>query len=321
MSKKVHYFNIFITKDGKRTTYKLNHIFDHLIYPLRDEMKLKICEGKTFALNNYILPSSTEGGEQGKRRTIAMADYKNKKPFQGKKGTADRKNINGDVLDVTRAVIFPSEYLLAVEYNHNGCKAKGISKYIERFLPEDSNLKCEIKQIQRDDILDKVLRSKHIQSVYVTLDTTITGTFDNFFDFKTDEKKKKTSIFTTLMEKSFDTSKQIDSSIAVFGFGEGRSRNRMVYKEIINFIDMIDLNNDAIKNLKVRYYDPDTNEKMEKDLKTDAYIEDTINEIEEIDVQADETIRDEIIAVYEKRGKEIKKKYKSYGDLINIDIG
>ncbi|MBC1521417.1 hypothetical protein HB912_07135 [Listeria aquatica] len=320
MAKKVHYFNIFITKEGKRTSYKLNHIFDKYINPLQDDKKLKICNGKPLALNNYILPSTNEGGKQGNRRTIAMADYRNKKPFQGKKGTADRKNIEGDVLDVTRAVIFPDEYLMVVEYNHTGCRAKGICEYIERFLPEEQDLKCEFKQIQRNDILDKVLNSTHIKSINVTLDTTVTGVVDNFFDYEAVEEREKTSMFAQLMKQSIDTSKQIDSSIAMFGFKEGRKRNKMAYKDIVKFISLIDLASEAVQSVQVKYIDPDTNKEMTKNLKTEAFIEDEINEIDEIGVLGDEFIRDEILNLYESKGKEIKSKYKDFGSLVNIDI-
>ncbi|MBK2004175.1 hypothetical protein JI641_14420 [Listeria ivanovii subsp. londoniensis] len=318
MAKKIHYYNIFVTKKGEKSTYKLNHIFDKFIYPLDEQMKLKNCKTKPISLNNYLMPDLGIGGREGNFRTMAFADYRDDKPYLGEKGTNKREEIEDDVFEVTRSVIFPDDYLIAVEYNHAGCKAGHVAEYIRRFLPTDQDLDIEIIQIQQNDMLNKVLRSNSIKEIMVTIDASIAGVLDGLYDFKAKEEEKKSPIFTQIVEDSVDTAKEIGASKAVFGFGQGRKKNVIKQKEIISFINLLDINNPSLINLTVTFIDPDTHEKIVKNLKTESFIEDEI--CEGSFTPGDENVRDEIIDSYNKRGASVKNKYKDFPSLININI-
>ncbi|MEE9724883.1 hypothetical protein [Listeria seeligeri] len=318
MTKKVHYYNIFVTKDGERTTYKLNHIFDQFIYPLDDQCKIKNCNTKPISLNNYLMPDFSVGGREGNFRTIAFADYRDEKPFLGEKGTDKREEIKEDVLEVTRSVIFPDDYLIAVEYNHRGCKAGHVAEYIRRFLPPEQDLDIEIIQIQQNNMLNKVLRSNSIKEIMVTVDASMDGVLNNFYDFKAKEVEGKEPLITQILKDSVSTAKGIGANKAVFGFGQGKKKNLIEQKEIIKFISLLDINNPSLLNLTVTFIDPDTKAKLVKNLKTESFIEDEI--CEENASPGDEVVRDEIIDSYNKRGNSVKNKYKDYNELKNINI-
>ncbi|MBC1247333.1 hypothetical protein [Listeria booriae] len=318
MEKTVHYYNIFITKNGKRTSYKLNHFFDKLIYPLKDDKKLKICSKKSIALNKYIMPDAKIGGNEANIRTMAFAEYRNDKPFLGKKGTSRREDIPDDVLEVTRCVLFPNDFLIAVEYNHKGCKAGHIVTYIERFFPADQDLSIEIKQVQQNNILDKVLKSNKITSLMVHLDTSHTGVVDSLYGYAKDEERKKVSMFSQIAKKSVKTADKIGANIAMFGFSKGRRKGLIEKKDIIKFISLLDLNNPALTNLTVTFVDPDTNTPQTKNLKTEAFIADII--YTDKDSPGDELMRDEIMALYNGKRDALKKMHSRFKPLINIEL-
>lgn len=318
MGKKIHYYNIFVTKKGEKTTYKLNHIFDKFIYPLDEQVKLKNCNTKPISLNNYLMPGLGIGGREGNFRAMAFADYRDDKPYLGQKGTNKREEIKDDVFEVTRSVIFPDDYLIAVEYNHIGCKAGHVAEYIRRFLPINQDLDIEIIQIQQNDTLNKVLRSKSIKEIMVTIDASVAGVLNGLYDFKAKEKENKTSLLENLTKDSVNTAKEIGANKAVFGFGQGKKKNVIKQKEIISFIKLLDFNNPSLINLTVTFIDPDTNDKVVKNLKTESFIEDEI--CEGYSTPGDEIIRDEVIESYKKRGANVKDKYKDFPNLLNIDI-
>lgn len=317
MAKKINYFNIFVKAGKDLTSYKLHNIFDKFISSIDEEQKLKNCSDKSISLNNYIIPDISIGGKQGNYRTIAMAEYRDDKPYAGKKGTSERKNIPDDVFEITRALLVPDEYLMIVEYNHRGCKAAHIGQYIKKFLP-DEEFEIVLKQVQQDDVLDKVFKSPNITSLEITIDASITGVVNNLYDYRGDNKP----VFVQLTEKSIQTAKDIDANTATFGFSKGQKAGKISHKDIINFIRMMDLNNDGLKKFSVTFIDPDTNKKRNVNLKSEAFISDSIEELEHITSrEADEFMRDELLRVYNQKGNEVKSKYKTFGPLKNIDIG
>lgn len=317
MGKRVNYFNVFVKEGEDLTSYKLHNVFDKFIYLIAEEQKLKNCSEKSIALNNYIIPDSSTGGRQGDYRTVAMAEYRDDKPYTGKKGTSERKDIPGDVFEITRALLVPDEYLMIIEYNHRGCKASHIGQYIKKFLL-DEKLEVVVKQVQQDDILDKVLKSPNITSLEIAIDASITGVVNNLYNHRGDDK----SVFFHLTQKSVQTAEDIGANTATFGFSKGRKAGKISHKDIITFIHMMDLNNDGLKKLSVTFIDPDTNKERNVNLKTEAFISDSIEELEGISsIEADEYMRDELLRIYSQKGKEVKSKYKTFGPLKNIDIG
>lgn len=271
MATTIQFFNVFLKNTTGYTNLSVSDFLDGII---------SLDEGKRYVSNSYgeyslieMLLPNLNPNNNAMDRLVGFANYRDKKPFTGKRGTDEKKEISGDVLELTTCLFIPSYHLAVIEYNHFGARPKHIERYLNTFLPLEQGWHFEMRPIETEGSFNKIRNSNDIRGIELKLDL-MTG-LSNLFNSDNDEVQSITSAINATAE-SF---KNIGANIATINLGQGRYRNSpMEFDELINFLQVIDMENDNIASVKVRYKDSTTGKLETADLKNEGQLKRVIME-------------------------------------------
>lgn len=271
MATTIQFFNVFLKNDKGYTNLSVSDFLDGII---------SLDEGNRYVSNSYgqyslieMLLPNLNPNSNALDRLVGFANYRDKKPFTGKRGTDEKNEITGDVLELTTCLFIPSYHLAVIEYNHFGARPKHIEKYLNSFLPLTGGWHFEMIPIETEGSFSKIRSSNDIRSIEMKLDL-MTG-LSNLFDSKGNEVQSITSSINAAAE-SF---KNIGANIATINLGQGRYRNSpMEFDELINFLQGIDMENDNIASVKVKYRDSTSGKLETADLKNEGQLKRVIME-------------------------------------------
>ena len=111
---KIQYFNVFLCRNGEKTNYDLSKLIDIIRVSSPIERTVKLGSQHTMFMNNSRIPlhhvtngSSLEGYEYLPRnRTVWIGKYRSEKPYEGKIGEEEIKQIDGDLFEPNSDIDF-----------------------------------------------------------------------------------------------------------------------------------------------------------------------------------------------------------------------
>ena len=116
---KIQYFNVFLCRNGEKTNYDLSKLIDIIRVSSPMERTVKLGSQQTIFMNDSREPlfsrtsgSSLDGFEYLPRnRTVWIGKYRSEKPYEGKIGEEEIKQIDGDLFEPSVCLIIPTSYL------------------------------------------------------------------------------------------------------------------------------------------------------------------------------------------------------------------
>lgn len=274
MATTVQFFNCFLTRNGNRTNVSVADFLDGVI---------SLDEGIRFIDNNYgayslleMLMPNLNPNNNSLDRIVGFANYRDKKPFLGNRGTDQRDEITGDVLELTTGLFIPSYHLAILEYNHFGARPKHIERYLNNFLPsqEGNQWQFELIPIETPASFNDIRTSGDIRSVEIKLDLLS----PDVRLFK-ESPGRPESIAFRMLNHSQEAYKEIGANVATISLSQGRHRsNPMDFDTLLNLLQVLDLESDIFASVKVKYYSQNLRKVTTADLKNEGFLKKVIME-------------------------------------------
>ncbi|MCT6924506.1 DUF6731 family protein [Metasolibacillus sp.] len=271
MATTIQFFNVFLKNNRGYTSISVSDFLDGII---------SLDEGKRYVHNSHgeysliemLLPNMNPNNNS-MDRLVGFANYRDKKPFTGRRGTDEKKEIAGDVLELTTCLFIPDYHLAVIEYNHFGARPKHIERYLNAFLPTSGGWYFEMIPIETEGSFQKIRSSNDIRGIEIKLDL-MTG-LSNLFN----SEGNKIQSITSAINSTAESFREIGANIATINLGQGRYRNSpMEFDELINFLQAIDMENDNIASVKVKYRNPTSGKLETADLKNEGQLKRVIME-------------------------------------------
>lgn len=260
MSRTIHYYNCFITKNGQPTNLSLCDLLDRIIV-LADNERYKTINRNQMSLISMAHPDPNNH-ETARNRTVAFCKYRDNKPFLGTKGTDRADEIDDDVLELTSVVFIPHHHMALVEYNHQGCRPKNISDYLSSFLPStpEESWGVSFEVISAPLGFNDIRQSNDIRNIEFKLDIT-----ENTFRAP---QREENSLLGTLVALTRTSGTEVGANSATVSFGNGRKRKDVIEAQaLIRLIEQLDLESELFESVKVKYSSPSTHRVEEIDIK------------------------------------------------------
>ncbi|WP_416141761.1 DUF6731 family protein [Lysinibacillus capsici] len=271
MATTIQFFNVFLKNNNGYTNISVSDFLDGII---------SLEEGKRYVSNSYgeyslieMLLPNLNPNNNSMDRLVGFANYRDKKPFTGRRGTDQRNEITGDVLELTTCLFIPSYHLAVIEYNHFGARPKHIEKYLNTFLPSSGGWYFEMRPIETEGSFSKIRSSNDIRGIELKLDL-MTG-LSNLFS----SEEHRVQSITSAINATAESFRELGANIVTINLGQGRYRNSpMEFDELIKFLQVIDMENDNIASVKVKYRDSTSGKLEIADLKNEGQLKRVILE-------------------------------------------
>ncbi|MCU4715932.1 hypothetical protein OCE25_27155 [Bacillus cereus] len=262
MSKTIHYYNCFITRNGVKTNINLTALLDRLI-GIDPQVLFKSTKYGNISLINMKMPDINSPTFQN--RTVAFGKFRDHKPYLGNKGTRRADEITDDVLELTTAVFIPNSSLVMIEYNHYGCRPVHLQNYLSLFLPssDTESWMIEFTEIEPTLSFNDVRQSRNIKSIEFNLNL-IAPAPHNFL-----ENQENESLFANILRPTLESHAEFGANKATITFSNGRFRREVIHPErLIELVAALDFDeNDVFESIKVKYQSPTTGNSEHIDLK------------------------------------------------------
>ena len=150
----IQYFNVFLCRNGEKTNYDLSKLIDKIRVSSPVERTVKLGSQHTMFMNNSRNPSSsrTSGSSLDgleylpRNRTVWIGKYRSEKPYEGKIGEEEIKQIDGDLFEPSVCLIIPTSYLFLMERKFLGPSINQIGEYLSSFIKSKvPNVKYSVK--------------------------------------------------------------------------------------------------------------------------------------------------------------------------------
>lgn len=276
MSTTIQFFNCFLSKNGIKTNVSVSDFLDGVI-SLDERIRYVENDYGAFSLLEMLPPTSNPNNNQ-LDRIVGFASYRDKKPFLGSRGTDQRQEISGDVLELTTCLFIPTYHLAIIEYNHFGARPKHIEKYLNTFLPKHNNENWyfELIPIETQASFTDIRQSGDIRSIEISLDL-----LSNQTHLFRENQNEINSITYKILNDSVEVYRQIGANVATLKLGQGRHRsNPMDFEALINLLEVLDTESDIFASIKVKYFSPTSQKVTTVDLKNEGYLKKVIMEEE-----------------------------------------
>ncbi|WP_264737296.1 DUF6731 family protein [Cytobacillus firmus] len=273
MSKTVYYYNCYITYNGEKTTIPLTQLLDNLI-GLQENQRYKEFNNGSFSLIHMNFPDPNSQNFQD--RTVAIASYRERKPFLGTRGIDRADEIDDDVLEMTTCMFIPTYDMVMIEYNHFGCRPRNIEVYLSSFLPkdEDNSWAVELIEIEPELGLTDIRESNDIRKIELQLDLTT----NSRRQIVRHQQQEPVSIFANLISRTVDVQNQFGGNVGSIILGNGRKKENLLDRQmIIELLNSLDLESDLFAAIKVTYYSPNRRRVITQDLKNQGVLKDVID--------------------------------------------
>ena len=306
----IQYFNVFLCRNGEKTNYDLSKLIDIIRVSSPVERTVKLGSQHTMFMNNSRNPlssrtsgSSLDGLEYLPRnRTVWIGKYRSEKPYEGKIGEEEIKQIDGDLFEPSVCLIIPTSYLFLMERKFLGPSINQIGEYLSSFIKSnDPNIKYSVKfePMKTDSLKPLIEASESIKSIVIQIN---------------DSNK-------TLLEKLFgnmiEVSEELDINTTTVAFKKSRYKREMDIKRIDGILKLLNSSDKNLISAKVEFLNPETHRFDEVDLKKDGFyiLEKTSLKTEDFDKLAN--LMTEHYYNDQNRNKDLY--YTAFGSLLSVE--
>ncbi len=257
--------------DNKKSTIKFYTIAFELYYDDKREIKKgqiaeflnKIEDG----IENKILPSKVS--LTGKDVYIFKYNRSNQKPkynfiipFGTVKNNAtfkgDEKN-DFEVTEVTdklfniNLLYYIEEYQIAlITAFREGPSVKYMEDFLNNFIPDESNIKIKIRPIIHKTTVKALSNSQEIKSLTINFD--LGEDINNYFNSITSSNSQNSvSLIKSLLDICQDSSQEFNSDSLKITLNVDKGNKTMRIDHIVKLLSLLDLNNEIIKEIEVKY--------------------------------------------------------------------
>ncbi|WP_082235010.1 DUF6731 family protein [Halobacillus massiliensis] len=275
MSTTVQFYNCFLTKNGQETNVSFSDFLDGIISIEETSRYIENRFG-AYSLIDMLMPNENPNDNE-LDRIVGFANYRERKPFQGKRGTDRISEITDDIFELTTALFIPTYHLALIEYNHFGARPNHIEEYLNAFLPKDNGNYWEFKMIaiETSTTLRDIRQSGDIRNIEIKLDLTSAET--HLFNEEADPQ----SISYQVLNGPISAYRNIGANVATVSLGQGRYKSDpMDFQNLINMLSILDIESESFASIKVRYKSPTTHKLETADLKNEGLLKRVILEEE-----------------------------------------
>lgn len=277
MTTRLLYYNAFICKDGKKTDFPISVFLDYLMTSKTPENRYKDLKNGSYTMNKMRPPNQEK---ETNNRSVWVGKYREKKPFSGQRKTDIVNPIAGDVFEPATCLFIHSSHLLVMEYNHIGCKDKGLVEYFNSFLHNSDGLDkdspqwtFELEPLKDGKGLDVVSHSSQIKAL--SIDFLTKNSFLN--ELVKDDAQNK-GIIEELVGNTINVAKKVGANITTLSLKQSRFKGKMDIDILTALLASLDLSSEGIVSVKVTYKNSDTMKTELIDLKHEGLLSDSILE-------------------------------------------
>lgn len=280
---KILYFNAFLCKNGEKTKFPLNQLFDFIIRGNPRERTQKINRGKIISLSktrDIIVRRDGSRSVPGyefinTNRSMWIGKFNDDKPFTGDIGTDEIEQIVGDLYQPNMCLSISDNFLFLMEYNFLGPSKRQIEEFLTKYIhsnTEDITYDVRLFEIPTEKMMEVIPDSKSIKSVTITLNNDgfqLGGLFNNLSD-------DKASIFKKLISSPVEASNEMDVNQTTIVLKKGRRKKEMDIDQISDILSLIRIDSDLLASAVVEFEHPRTGVVTRVNLKHDGYYTGTI---------------------------------------------
>lgn len=320
----IQYFNVFLCRNGEKTNYDLSKLIDKIRVSSPVERTVKLGSQHTMFMNNSRNPSSskTSGSSLNgleylpRNRTVWIGKYRSEKPYEGKIGEEEIKQIDGDLFEPSVCLIIPTSYLFLMERKFLGPSINQIGEYLSSFIKSnDPNVKYSVKfePMKTDSLKPLIEASESIKSIVIQIKNEgfqLSSLFPNINDSN-----------KTLLEKLFgnmiEVSEELDINTTTVAFKKSRYKREMDIKRVDGILKLLNSSDKNLISAKVEFLNPETHRFDEVDLKKDGFyiLEKTSLKTEDFDKLANLMTAH----YYDDQNRNKDLYYTSFGSLLSVD--
>lgn len=274
----IQYFNAFLCRNGEKTNYDLSKLIDKIRVSSPVERTVKLGSQQTIFMNDSREPlfsrtsgSSLDGFEYlPSNRTVWIGKYRSEKPYEGKIGEEEIRQIDGDLFEPSICLIIPTSYLFLMERKFLGPSINQIGEYLSSFIKSnDPNVKYSVKfePMKTDSLKPLIEASESIKSIEIQIKNE-GFQLSNLFPNINDSNK-------TLLEKLFgnmiEVSEELDINTTTVVFKKSRYKREMDIKRVDGILKLLNSSDKNLISAKVEFLNPETHRFDEVDLKKDGF--------------------------------------------------
>ena len=274
----IQYFNAFLCRNGEKTNYDLSKLIDKIRVSSPVERTVKLGSQQTIFMNDSREPlfsrtsgSSLDGFEYlPSNRTVWIGKYRSEKPYEGKIGDEEIRQIDGDLFEPSVCLIIPTSYLFLMERKFLGPSINQIGEYLSSFIKSnDPNVKYSVKfePMKTDSLKPLIEASESIKSIEIQIKNE-GFQLSNLFPNINDSNK-------TLLEKLFgnmiEVSEELDINTTTVVFKKSRYKREMDIKRVDGILKLLNSSDKNLISAKVEFLNPETHRFDEVDLKKDGF--------------------------------------------------
>ncbi|WP_247931995.1 DUF6731 family protein [Streptococcus mitis] len=274
----IQYFNAFLCRNGEKTNYDLSKLIDKIRVSSPVERTVKLGSQQTIFMNDSREPlfsrtsgSSLDGFEYlPSNRTVWIGKYRSEKPYEGKIGEEEIRQIDGDLFEPSVCLIIPTSYLFLMERKFLGPSINQIGEYLSSFIKSnDPNVKYSVKfePMKTDSLKPLIEASESIKSIEIQIKNE-GFQLSNLFPNINDSNK-------TLLEKLFgnmiEVSEELDINTTTVVFKKSRYKREMDIKRVDGILKLLNSSDKNLISAKVEFLNPETHRFDEVDLKKDGF--------------------------------------------------
>jgi len=271
LSRTVHYYNVYLTKNGKKTDLYFTDFLDKVrLIDWQD--RIRMINNAPIALFALKVPQNSIN------RIFAVGKYRQDiKPYVGDIQFEKADLIRQDIIEMVTAGVIPQSRTVALEYNMYGSKVRDLQEYFNSFFPEGTERwRVEFEPIDSERSLRDVQESNDIRRVEIKLN--VHDGLLNRFAEPCQSNEQPRSLFAAIVASAGVVNDSLDASVVSLAFGSGRKKDEIMnVSEVIKLVEIMDLEIDVIQSLKVRYRNAKTGRIEDLDLKYAGILKDTID--------------------------------------------
>lgn len=320
LSKTINFYNVAIFKDNQKTDLEFLRFIDEVAMFPWDHRVRRIGENIAAMFPLHFNDSHRE------KRIIPFGKFRrNYKPFLGSVGTSDLRAIQNNI-DIVELVtmVYDQRYRTAVlDYNMQGLKSKNIEEYFTSFIHRIEGSEWEIKLIPIISRRGQEDIERTMQIRYLEIKLKLDRYNQNIIDQGVRINNPGHQLILDVLDRFGTANTSIDAKNLKLEFNVGQGREATMNLETIKqLINILNLDNDYIDSVKVKYRDTNTRKLDTIDLKDiGKQFKDKILENDDNNNPASEYIGNTVVGLYQGYEGTLSQSYREFiADMVTSDF-
>ena len=321
---KIQYFNVFLCRNGEKTNYDLSKLIDIIRVSSPMERTVKLGSQQTIFMNDSREPlfsrtsgSSLDGFEYlPSNRTVWIGKYRSEKPYEGKIGEEEIRQIDGDLFEPSVCLIIPTSYLFLMERKFLGPSINQIGEYLSSFIKSlNPQVKYSIKfePITKESLKPLIVDSESIKKITFQIKNEGFQLSNLFTNIEQEDK----SLLEKLVEYPVEATEELGGNYTEIVLKKGRIKGDMRIQKIYEILNSLNIDDKNLISAKVEFKNPNSGNLEKIDLKTDGFYILEQNSLKTDDFQRLSTLMTE--HYYDLCNRDKDDHYLSHGNLLSVD--